>query len=181
LHVARWFERFLEIYRRPNGARWGGADLERATGGLVTRSYVANLRKGRIEDPGYETMLALARAMGFPLEAWFEEMPVGGSWVAPVEGQDLAATVGRLFDAVRSPKTGEPYTNAEVARMSAGGLTEEEVEGIRTVTISDPAMKEVAAPAGAREADLPRRRAAVRRTCVGTKWLVCRAVVGKQP
>jgi len=29
-------------------------------GGVVTRSYVTNLRKGRIEDPGYEKMRAIA-------------------------------------------------------------------------------------------------------------------------
>jgi hypothetical protein len=32
----------------------------------VTRSYVTNLRKGRIENPAYEKMRALAKAMGFP-------------------------------------------------------------------------------------------------------------------
>jgi transcriptional regulator with XRE-family HTH domain len=34
----------------------------------VARSYVANLRKGRIENPGYEKMMAIAKAMGFPPE-----------------------------------------------------------------------------------------------------------------
>ena len=33
MHVAQRFERFIETYRRPDGGRWGGADLERATGG----------------------------------------------------------------------------------------------------------------------------------------------------
>ena len=36
----------------------GRQDLNKATGGIVTRSYVStyvsNLRKGRIENPGYE-------------------------------------------------------------------------------------------------------------------------------
>jgi hypothetical protein len=31
----------------------------------VPRSYVTNLRKGRIENPGYEKMKAIAKAMGF--------------------------------------------------------------------------------------------------------------------
>jgi transcriptional regulator with XRE-family HTH domain len=34
----------------------------------VTRSYVTNLRKGRIENPGYEKMRAIAKAMGIPPE-----------------------------------------------------------------------------------------------------------------
>jgi transcriptional regulator with XRE-family HTH domain len=39
----------------------------------VPRSYVTNLRKGRIENPGYEKLAAIATAMGFPPEVWFEE------------------------------------------------------------------------------------------------------------
>jgi hypothetical protein len=63
LHAAQRFERLLDIYRCPDGQRWGGAELERATDGIVTRSYVTNLRKGRMENPGYEKMRAIAKAM----------------------------------------------------------------------------------------------------------------------
>ena len=73
MHVAQRFERFLEIYRRPDGQRWGGAELEKATDGIVSRSYVTNLRKGRMENPGYDKMRAIAKAMGFPPQLWFEE------------------------------------------------------------------------------------------------------------
>jgi hypothetical protein len=62
-----------------------------------------------------------------------------------VEGQDLAARVDHLFEMIRHPGTGESYANAEVARMSAGGPTEEEVEGIRSGAIPDPTMGQVAA------------------------------------
>jgi hypothetical protein len=34
----------------------------------VTRSYVSNLRKGRIENPGFEKLRAIAKAMNFPPE-----------------------------------------------------------------------------------------------------------------
>jgi transcriptional regulator with XRE-family HTH domain len=149
LHVARRFERFLDTYRRPDGCRWGGADLERATGGVVTRSYVANLRKGRIENPGYEKMLAISRAMGFPPEAWFEDATGEAAPAAPTEDGNLAARVGHLFGAVRHPRTGEPYTDAEIARTSAGILTEGDVEGIRTGRIVDPTIGQVAALAAA--------------------------------
>ena len=37
------------------------------------RSYVTNLRKGRIESPGYEKMEAIAKAMCFPPALWFDE------------------------------------------------------------------------------------------------------------
>ena len=131
MHVAQRFEHLLDTFRRPDGSRWTGQQLDEAKDGVVPRSYVTNLRKGRIDSPGYEKMLAIARAMGFPPEAWFEDVP-DSTRAAPAEGQNLAARVGHLFDTVLHPRIGEPYTNAEVARMSAGSLTEEEVEGIRT-------------------------------------------------
>ena len=74
VHIGEKFERFLETYRRPDGSRWGGQDLQEATGGVVTRSYVSTLRKGRIENPGFEKLRAIAKAMGFPPELWFEDV-----------------------------------------------------------------------------------------------------------
>jgi hypothetical protein len=120
-----------------------GQKLDEATGGVVPRSYFTNLRKGRIENPGYEKMLAIARAMGFPPALWFEDAP--GTQAGTAEGQDLAGRVVHLFSVVRHPGTGESYMDAEVARMSAGVLTEEDVEGMRTGAISDPSVGQVAA------------------------------------
>jgi transcriptional regulator with XRE-family HTH domain len=111
----------------------------------VPRSYFTNLRKGRIESPGYEKMLAIARAMGFPPGAWFEDAPTGGTQATPAEGRNLAGRVGHLFDAIRHPGTGAPYKNADVARMSVGVLKEDEIEGIRTGRIVDPTVSQVAA------------------------------------
>ena len=145
MHVAQRFELFLDTYRRPDGSRWTGQKLDEVTGGVVTRSYVTNLREGRIENPGYEKMLAIARAMGFPPALWFEDAP--GAQAVPTEGRDLAERVGHLFDVIRHPRTGKPYTNTDVARMSAGGLTEREVEGIRTGKVPDPTVGQVAAHA----------------------------------
>ena len=90
MHVAQRFERFLDTYRRPDGQRWGGAELEKATGGIVTRSYITNLRKGRMENPGLEKMRAIAKAMGFPPEMWFEE-DLGGEGGLPAgpEGRGI--------------------------------------------------------------------------------------------
>jgi transcriptional regulator with XRE-family HTH domain len=74
VQIAQKFEHFLEVYRRPDGSRWGGQDLHNATGGVVTRSYVTSLRKGRIKNPGYEKLRAIAKAMNFPPELWFEDV-----------------------------------------------------------------------------------------------------------
>jgi len=123
MHVAQKFESLLEMYRHPDGRRWSGQEIDEATGGVVTRSYVTNLRKGRIENPGYEKMRAIAKAMGFAPEVWFEDSLGDGRSITQAE--DLRGVAGRLehlFEVVRNPKTGEPYTNAEVARMTLSDL-----------------------------------------------------------
>ena len=65
-HVSERFRRLLALYRKPNGSEWGGQVLENATGRKVTRSYVANLKNGRIENPGLAKLEAISKAMGFP-------------------------------------------------------------------------------------------------------------------
>jgi transcriptional regulator with XRE-family HTH domain len=79
MHVADRFERLLEAHPRQDGRPWTGAELQRATDGVVTRSYVTNLRKGRIESPGHDKMEAIAKAVGFPPAMWFDEVFVEGS------------------------------------------------------------------------------------------------------
>jgi hypothetical protein len=149
MHIAQRFEQLLDTYRRPDGTRWTGQQLDEATGGAAPRSYVTNLRKGRIDSHGYEKMRAIAKTMGFPPAAWFDENIGDGVLVGPdYEGRSIAARVEHLFDVVRSPKTGDPYTNAEVVSMSFGDLAEEDVEGIRTGAISDLTVSQVAALAG---------------------------------
>jgi transcriptional regulator with XRE-family HTH domain len=146
MHIAQKFERLLDIYRRPDGHRWTGQQLDEATGGVVSRSYVTNLRKGRMDNPGYEKMRAIAKAMGFPPEVWFEDgLGEGRSVGQAEESRGVAGRLEHLFEVVRNPKTGEPYTNGEVARMTLGDLSEEEVERIRTGAVTDPTVGQVAA------------------------------------
>ena len=80
MHIAQKFEELLDSYRHRDGSQWTGQQLDEATDGVVTRSYLVNLRKGRIKSPGYEKMAAIAKAMVFPPEAWFEE---GGTPIGP--------------------------------------------------------------------------------------------------
>ena len=40
----------------------------------MTRSYVSNLRKGSIENPGFDKLRAIAKALNFPPELWFEDV-----------------------------------------------------------------------------------------------------------
>jgi transcriptional regulator with XRE-family HTH domain len=88
--------------------------------------------------------------MGFPPEVWFEDgLGEGRSVGQAEESRGVAGRLEHLFEVVRNPKTGEPYTNAEVARMTLGDLSEEEVERIRTGAVSDPSVGQVAALASA--------------------------------
>ena len=73
MHIAQKFEALLEIYRRPDGRKWSGQEIDEATGGVVSRSYVTNLRKGRIDNPGYAKLAVMTKAMGFAPEMWFED------------------------------------------------------------------------------------------------------------
>ena len=68
VQIAQKFEHFLQTYRRPDGSRWGGQDLHDATAGVVTRSYVTSLRKGRIENPGFEKLRAISEGHELPAE-----------------------------------------------------------------------------------------------------------------
>jgi transcriptional regulator with XRE-family HTH domain len=88
----------------------------------------------------------MAKAMDFPPEVWFEEhLGEGRSIGQDEQSRGVADRLEHLFEVVRNPKTGEPYTNAEVARMTLGDLSEEDVEKIRSGAVSDPSVGQVAA------------------------------------
>ncbi len=121
VQMAQKFEHFLETYRRPDGSRWGGQDLADATGGVVTRSYVSTLRKGRIENPGFEKLRAIAKAIGFPPELWFEEVENLGdvSGTRPawfVDGDDNVALLGEELVEALQDETARAILR-EVARL----------------------------------------------------------------
>ena len=104
MHIAQKFEGLLEMYRHPDGRRWSGQEIDEATGGVVTRSYITNLRKGRIENPGFEKLKAITKVMDFPPELWFEESPGlrDGLPIDPVPGHlSIGEKTNRLFERVQ--------------------------------------------------------------------------------
>jgi transcriptional regulator with XRE-family HTH domain len=152
LRISRKFELLRDKYRRPDGTRWNGQQLQDATGGVVTRSYVSMMGKGKIENPGFDKLRAIAKAMGFPPEMWFGEPDEirNAVRVEPDEGErDVAGRLNHLFGIVKNERTGESYSSADVARMSLGDLAEDEVEGIRTGALENPAISQVIALADA--------------------------------
>ncbi len=152
LRISQKFELLRDRYRRPDGTRWNGQQLQDATGGVVTRSYVSMMRKGKIENPGFDKLRAIARAMGFPPELWFEGADEIGDVVRveqPNKKQGIADRLNHLFEVIKNERTGEPYTNADVARMSLGNVTERDIEGIRVGTLENPTVSQVVALAEA--------------------------------
>jgi transcriptional regulator with XRE-family HTH domain len=148
VHIARKFELLLEAYRRPDGRLWTGQEIDEATGGVVTRSYITNLRKGRIQNPGYEKLRAIARALGFPPQLWFEERLTPEGVASMESGRELRGIdkkVSHLFGIMGKDDDGKPLTDAEVARLSFGNLTEEDVEAIRTGKQSNPPVSQIVA------------------------------------
>src|SRR4029450_2884743 len=145
MHIAQKFEGLLEMCRRPDGRRWSGQEIDEATGGIVSRSYITNLRKGRIENPGYEKLKAIAKVMNFPPELWFEDFHTAVQFEATDQHLSLSDRANHLFESISDERTGEPYTNAQIARMSLGDIAEGEVEGIRDGSIPNPPLNKVVA------------------------------------
>lgn len=135
------FVRLLDEYRKPDGSPWQLKEIEQATNGFVKGGYLTNLRKGRIRQPGWDRMKAIAHVMGFPVQLWFEEPDQWDRLTASdfETGQEgsLKARLNLLFDAVRNQRTGRPFTCKEVADLSFGRLTEEQIERTRAGEIDD--------------------------------------------
>ena len=131
---------------------WTGQQIQQATDGFVSRSYITQLRKGRIANPRLDKLQALAEVMGFPPQLWFEDAPdLGGTpHVAPPEqSATISDRLEALIRTTADERSGEQYSNADIARLSMGALTEQEVAGIRTGAISDPSVEQVLALAEA--------------------------------
>lgn len=142
--IAKRFELLTDRYRLADGSRWTGKKLEDATGGRVTRSYVSALKKGTVAHPSYDKLDAISRAMGFPIELWSRDT----SSIALSDSElsakaPLAKRVENLFQTVVDAASGETYSNADIARMSYGDLTPEEVADIRSGKIADPTFDQV--------------------------------------
>jgi len=152
VHIAKKFDLLLDTYRRPDGRSWTGQEIDEATGGIVTRSYITNLRKGRIENPGYEKLRAIAKAMNFPPALWFEDRADSLTKMRIESAKrpyNIAERTNQLFDIVQNAKAGRPYSNPEIVRMSLGELTEENLQEIRSGQLTNLSVNQLLALADA--------------------------------
>jgi len=99
-HVAQRFKHLLDTFRHQDDRRWSGAELAKATGGVASRSYATNLRKGRIDNPGYEKLRAITKAMGFA--------PERGSIRASATGHQSYRTAGAAATLAKSSTSSTP-------------------------------------------------------------------------
>ncbi len=137
------FIRLIELYRKPDGSKWSMAEIEEGTGGFVKAPYLTNLKANRIKQPGLERLRAIARVMGFPPELWLQSqdawkpsLPSGGD-ESQLGSHTLARRLNILFDVLTNERTGKPFTNRDVAELSMGRLTEEEVAAAREAKLDD--------------------------------------------
>ena len=141
----------LHRFVRADGEPWRPVEIEEATGGQVTSSYVSALTRGKFRRPGIKQLSLIADVMGFPFELWrmepelwdeelkkhktrggFRAPSRGGQPVPRVPcGDELAGLVDALFAHQPDPATGEPYTEEGVAMRSRGRLSAEEVRLFR--------------------------------------------------
>ena len=140
-------ELLLETFRRADGERWALREIEEATAGAASASYLSSIRARRISRVGERQRAALARVMRFPVELWDaepEEWPtiLERKRRAVEEGSAPAAPVAdlleELFLRARHPLTGSAFTDSSAAELSGGRLTEEEVGRLRRGEIPDP-------------------------------------------
>lgn len=153
------FRRLLEAYPHPEGGRWNGPRMEEATAGFVNASYFSNLLNDRMKQPGLDKLKAIADAMGFPPHLWLQDPDTRGrpGEIGPLASADenlrFQDLVNNLFASMPDERSGEPLTNAEVARRTAGKVTERDLELMRSGELDNPHLEQVLAISRAFDVD----------------------------
>lgn len=122
--------------------------MEEATAGFVSASYFSNLLNDNIKQPGLDKLKAIAETMGFPAQLWLEEVEdlsnrPSGAHVPGQQGTTFRELLNNLFAAHADPETGEHPSNAEIARRTAGRVTREELERMRSGEVENPTLEQI--------------------------------------
>ncbi len=89
--IAAKIDYLFHTVRRPDGRAYTYDDIERGTGGQVSRSYVWKLRNGKSQNPSLDVIEALAAFFHVPPEFFFGAVGEGD------ESQREAALVAALL------------------------------------------------------------------------------------
>ncbi len=125
--------------------------MEEATAGFANASYFSNLLNDRIKQPGLDKLKAIADVMGFPPALWLQEpeewgMSESSDAAQPgLHAMEFKDRLNNLFVSMPDERTGEPPANAEIARRTAGKVTEAELEQMRSGELSNPSLDKVLA------------------------------------
>lgn len=141
MNFGKKLARLLEIYRKPDGSKFRLKEIEDATEGFVSGRYLTNLKADRIRQPGHDRLAAIARVMGFPKELWVQDLQNWDQVLGRKEnirsGSTLSNRLNLLFDIRINQETGEAFTNNEVAKVSEGQLTVEQLQDARAGETND--------------------------------------------
>jgi transcriptional regulator with XRE-family HTH domain len=77
--VPEKIDHLFKTVRRPDGREHTYDDVERGTGGAVSRSYIWKLRHGRNRNPSLEVVEALGRYFDVPVTYFFDDVSAGSS------------------------------------------------------------------------------------------------------
>ena len=122
--------------------------MERATAGYVTASYFYNLLSDRIKQPGLDKLKAIADVMGFPSQLWLEGTDEWSTESRPGfagKGAGFAELLENLFTSFPDARTGDPPTNAEISRRTAGRVSESELARMRSGELGNPTLEQLTA------------------------------------
>lgn len=134
---------FQERYRKADGAKWKNKEIERATRGFVTGNYITNLKKGRVENPSYERLRAIAETLGFPPELWYQSNLESGAQASEqlealsAAEATLADKLNFLFESQVDPDSGAPPTDRRVSDLTFGRVSEDRLAKARAGEIVD--------------------------------------------
>ena len=142
----------------PRKRWWKDVDVIEMSNGRLSTGYLSQLNKDEIEQPGLEKLALIADIMDFPVELWLLEPEqwerrlgtgiggIHGSGRDPDEGDreyKITDLIERLFASIKNPRTGQTFTNKEVAERSNGRLTEKAVESLRDQDFADPTRSQL--------------------------------------
>lgn len=155
------FEKLLELYphplrrnaKDPRTRRWTMKEVAAGTAKKLSPEYLNSFREGKVDQqrPEMEHLDLIAQAIGFPFELWLAEPEQWPTVLADPEAKirppvtTYSELLEELFDTAVNPRTGEPFTNQEVARSSSRLLQEKDVRQLREGTFTNPARSQLLA------------------------------------